>query len=418
MTKTRKAQLKRTGVAGLLAASALTLSMAGFAPAVAGQEFVDAWTNGKVILDTRYRYEHVEQTLKPEDAAASTFRVRLGYETAEFWDMKLLVEFENISNIGDEDYNNTVNGKGAMYPTVADPDITELNRAQVTFTGLPETAVILGRQRINLGDQRFVGAVGFRQNEQTYDALVVQNKSIPKTTLTGAYVHKVHRVFGDDNPAGNLDTEAFAFNLDYNCSDALKLTGFGYLLDIEQAPGLSTSTFGVRATGKYSVHNATWGYDTSWARQSDYANNLASIELDYYNVAGSVAFSGFKAGLGYEVLEGDGSVGFTTPLATLHKFQGFADKFLGTPATGIEDFNANVSYTFKDVGVLKSLKFAAWYHDFSANVGGANHGDELDLLVAAKLPHGVGVSVKYADYNADTWATDTQKLWFTVSYKY
>ena len=39
----------------------------------------------------------------------------------------------------------------------------------------------------------------------------------------------------------------------------------------------------------------------------------------------------------YESLEGNGARGFSTPLATLHAFQGWADVFLNTPADGVDD---------------------------------------------------------------------------------
>ena len=52
---------------------------------------------------------------------------------------------------------------------VPDPRGTELNRFQITNTSLPGTRTTLGRQRIVLDDSRFVGNVGFRQNEQTFD---------------------------------------------------------------------------------------------------------------------------------------------------------------------------------------------------------------------------------------------------------
>jgi hypothetical protein len=44
--------------------------------------------------------------------------------------------------------------------------------------------------------------------------------------------------------------------------------------------------------------------------------------------------------------------GFTTPLATLHKFQGWADKFLTTPVNGLADLYVNAGYTRKGVGPL------------------------------------------------------------------
>ena len=69
------------------------------------------------------------------------------------------------------DYNSTTNGK-TTYPAVADPETYEINRLQLTNTRIPMTTVTLGRQRIVLDDQRFVGNVGWRQNEQTFDRCV------------------------------------------------------------------------------------------------------------------------------------------------------------------------------------------------------------------------------------------------------
>ncbi len=79
-----------------------------------------------------------------------------------------------------------------------------MNRLQLTNTSLPDTTLTLGRQRINLDDQRFVGNVGWRQNEQTYDGFRVVNKSIPNLTVDVTYFDQVNRVFGKESPVGPL----------------------------------------------------------------------------------------------------------------------------------------------------------------------------------------------------------------------
>ena len=68
-------------------------------------------------------------------------------------------------------YNDTNASNGVEpYSVVADPENIELNRAQFQYKTKALT-VTGGRQRINIDDQRFVGSVGWRQNEQTFDAL-------------------------------------------------------------------------------------------------------------------------------------------------------------------------------------------------------------------------------------------------------
>ena len=46
---------------------------------------------------------------------------------------------------------------------VADPDGTEINQALLRYDHTKGNAVV-GRQRINLDNQRFIGSVAWRQN--------------------------------------------------------------------------------------------------------------------------------------------------------------------------------------------------------------------------------------------------------------
>src|SRR5262245_4464865 len=123
----------------------------------------------KPILDTRLRYESVDQDGVAQTAEAMTLRARLGFETGKIAGTALLAEGEFVRPII-EDYNSTTNGN-STYPVVADPNSSEVNRLQLVNSSLPATTVTLGRQRIVLDDHRFVGDVGWRQNEQTFDAI-------------------------------------------------------------------------------------------------------------------------------------------------------------------------------------------------------------------------------------------------------
>jgi hypothetical protein len=157
-----------------LLAAASGLIMAGIStPALAQGDF---------LLNMRLRSETVDQEGVANEANAVTLRTRFGFQSEEYSDFRFLIEGENITHLVD-DFNDTVNGL-AGYPVVADPESTELNRLQLTYTGFEDTTMILGRQRIIIGDSRYVGNVGFRQNEQTFDALLVQNTGIEDVTLT------------------------------------------------------------------------------------------------------------------------------------------------------------------------------------------------------------------------------------------
>jgi hypothetical protein len=384
---------------------------------------VGAFGEAKIIADARLRYETVDQEPIANQADASTLRARLGFETGKAWGTSLLVEGEAVIPIG-SDYNSTINDK-TTFPVVADPEAYELNRLQLANTSLPDTTVTLGRQRIVMDDHRFVGNVGWRQNEQTYDALRVVNRHIRNVTIDLSYVNQVNRIFGPDGRPGANDGrftgDTILGNIAWQTPIG-KLTGFAYLIEFEQAPVPmrdTSQTYGFRFQGERPLARVKLAYTASWATQSDRGANPLSFSNDYYmgEVAGT--FRQYSAGIGYEVLEGNGVKGFTTPLATLHRFQGWADKFLGTPVNGIEDKYVNLGYMRKGVGPLETINLALTWHDYDSQRLSFNYGRELDVQLQARFHRFTG-TLKYADYSAaaTTPATlrDTRKIWAQLDF--
>jgi hypothetical protein len=376
------------------------------------QPALNAAREWKPILDLRLRSESVDQAGLAEEADAITLRARLGFETGKAWNTSLLIEADLLWPL-DSDYNSTVNGK-TTYPIVADPETYELNRLQITNSSLPGTTVTLGRQRINLDDQRFVGAVGWRQNEQTFDSMRVVNASIPNVTFDLAYVNQVNRVVGKDSPVGRHHGDNYLANIGYKTPFG-KVSGFVYLLDLEESPADSSSTIGVRVTGERTVSNTKLLYSASYATQRDRAGSPLDYANDYYAFELSGAYRQYSLGVGLETLEGDGVRGFATPLATLHKFQGWADKFLTTPPNGVDDRHVVAGYTTKGAGFLDSLSATVVYHEFDSARSSLDYGTEVDLQLQAKWRRYSG-TLKYADYDADQFATDTRKLWVQMDF--
>ena len=233
--------------AALLAACATLGAMS----AKADSAFTDALEGGKFIFDGRYRYEHVDQAGFARDADAHTLRVRAGFQTGKVWDLQGLIEVEGVLQLND-DFNDSVNGNTA-YPIVADPEDFQINRFQIEYSGLPQTVVTLGRQRINFDNQRFVGGVAFRQNEQTFDAARITNTSIDNLNVTYAFVNQVNRVFGEESPQGAFEGGTHLLNAGYDVAGWGKLSGYAYLIDLHELPAQSTKTFGLRFSGKHDI---------------------------------------------------------------------------------------------------------------------------------------------------------------------
>jgi hypothetical protein len=378
----------------------------------------DFITGAKPILDTRLRFESVDQDGVAQTAEAMTLRARLGFESGKVAGTALLAEGEFVRPV-EEDYNSTINGNTA-YPVVADPRSSEVNRLQLLNTSLPLTSVTLGRERIVLDDQRFVANVGWRQNEQTFDAIRIVNKSVPHLTLDVTYLDQVNRVFGRESPQGRYHGDSVLANASYDAA-AGKVTAFAYRIDIEPIAGFpgavrdASETFGVRYAGAHPIDAFKLSYVASYATQQETADNPLSFDLDYYLGEINAAYGPYSLGAGVEILEGNGIKGFTTPLATLHKFQGWADKFLATPVDGIDDRYLTAGVMRQRWAVLDMFSIVASYHRYAAERGSMHYGSEADLQAQAKWGRLTG-TVKYAHYLANSLLTDTTKWWLQVEY--
>jgi hypothetical protein len=405
-----------------------SLSSLGALAARADGTFGDFFDQGKLLIDARYRYEHVDQDGFANEANAHTLRARVGFLTGKVWDLQVLVEGEGIVQFND-DLNDTTNGN-VTFPVVADPEDFQINRLQIEYSGLPQTVITAGRQRVNLDNQRFVGGVAFRQNEQTFDAARITNTSIENLNLTYIYVNQINRVFGEEGGPGAfqgaLEGDTHLLNAGYDIKDWGKATGYAYWIDLEDAPQAtvpSTRTLGLRFAGKHPItEEITALYGAEYATQSDYRNNPRNYDVDYWMLEAGVAAHGFKLLGGVESLEGNGVDRFQTPLATLHKFQGYADVFLVTPANGIVDVYGTVGYETKvaEAEPLTSLMAAVTYHDFEAERGSGDLGSEVDIELLAKFGDHWSAGIKYADYDGfGTGAfADRDKLWLSAEFTY
>ena len=403
--------LKSSLSAALLALAPIGAASAEEPVAPEQSALAKAIAESKILFNGRLRYEAVSQDGFAQNADALTYRIRAGFETGKLWDTSFLIEFDHVDDLVD-DFNSTINGN-TQFPVVADPDATELNRLQLTNTSLPDTKITLGRQRIKIDNDRFVGNVGWRQNEQTFDAVRVENASIKGLKLDLTYIDQVNRIFGDDSPMGRWESDSWLLNGKYTLPiEGVKvaLGGFAYLLDFDNAPGASSQTYGVNAW----LSKGPVNLKASYAAQSEYASQPVSYNADYYNIEGGVSKHGFSAGVGYEVLTGDGVIGFSMPLATLHAFNGWTDVFLATPANGLKDLYVNAGYATKSAGPFSLLKLGVVYHDFSAENIDADYGSEIGVVGVAKYDR-LTFLAKYANYNSDGFASDRNQLWLEVS---
>ncbi len=192
--------------------------------------------------------------------------------------------------------------------------------------------------------------------------------------------------------------------------DAISLELFGYLLGYteEQDFRLSSQTYGFRLNGARPF-SEVWRvlFEAEYARQSDYQSNPAELGANYLELMGGV---GFKTLVNVRVARellgaAQGPLAFQTPLATGHKFNGWADRFLVTPPDGLVDWNVTVD------GKVRAVAWLVRYHDFRADKGGERYGSELDAQVTYPTSWKQVIAAKFALYREDGFAADTSKLW-------
>ncbi|GAA5526006.1 hypothetical protein Maes01_02592 [Microbulbifer aestuariivivens] len=385
-------------VSGVLAFTTLALSALSSASTAE-----DTVSGVKTKLTLRYRAEYVDQEGIEETALASTLKSRLTFTTGSWSGLSGQIEVDDITVIGSEMYRTPENGY-SEYPVVADPEGVDVNQAKLSYQrdGFSST---LGRQRINLGSQRFVGGVGWRQNEQTYDAFRVGYKTDSNVSVDYAYVWGVERVFGPNDSTSQLarwNTESHFITAASDFEKLGKIELFALFNDFNPVPGLSTQTVGFDYQFKPKAFTLNFGY----AQQNDYGSNPNNFNNDYLSLSASTEVANLGLSAGYEVLGTDNGVSFKTPLATLHKFQGWADMFLVTPAGGVVDTWAQVK------GKVGPVDLLVKYHQFGSDEDSIDYGDELDLAATYSFSKDHSIQLKFAQFDGKSMV-DVDKVWLS-----
>jgi len=374
----------------------------------------DAFSQGRLSLNARLRFEHVDQ-IGALDANAFTLRTRLGFTTARFHGWQAMLEGENVFAFDKNAYNQSgLNPAAGSRAVVGDPETTEINQLWLAYT-LGQISGTLGRQRLVLDNARFVGDVGWRQNQQTFDAVVLQSKSLADTTLTYAYLDQINRVFSRRHVQGRWESDSHLIHAHYTGFDVGVIRAYAYLLDFDNAATSSSATYGASLNGTPPLNDTVkLSYRVELAWQNDHGNNPQDYSTHYALIEAGPRWKSFGIALGHERLGSDNAVGFKTPLATLHAHNGWADLFLNTPTDGLRD-----TYVKAEASLPEGVALVAFYHWFEANRGAAHYGEEFDLQLSRKLGKAFTATAKFAGFRRDSPAfVNARKIWFQLEYVY
>ena len=365
-------------------------------------------------FDIRARMESVDQDNPLLDADATTIRARIGLTTPRWRNLDLFGEIEAIGRIGAEKYNSGSNGR-TQFSLIPDHDDVEINQFVVRYRNAHHYLQI-GRQRMPLDNQRFFGDVGYRQNQQTYDAISYMNTAREGQQFRYAYMARARRFLSDEHPLGEIDMNAHIVNFRLQRLNGDTFSAYAYLIDMDKPEVAQNShkVLGVRYNGAHPTGAGDLLYELEYANQSDYADGAPVIDADY--VAAELGWkfrNEWVAKIGQQRLGGDGRYAFQTPFASNHAFHGYADLFAArTPPNGVVD-----SY-IRLVAPLWGARVQLAAHDFAADSGSADHGSEIDVRIEKRFAKRFAVSLLYADYDADNIAVDTTKWALWIDFRY
>jgi len=279
--------------------------------------------------------------------------------------------------------------------------------------------------------------VAFRQNHQSFDAATLNYSGRENWQLNYAYVTNVNRIFGDDanetvgkgtdrsqRPAGALgdhNQNTHLINALYDGWSFGALESYVYLVDNEDFARASTNTYGARFFGRVRPEKLTYFYTLELARQHSRGNNPANYDATYLRAIAGLSLPRVSLQFTHERLGSDNGAGFITPFATLHRYQGWADKFAAlTPNEGV------VANSITLAGRWPGFRYRFQYHDFAADASTNgrknNFGKEFGAQLQYRFKQKYFAEIKYADYRGRDSATglggldsDTRRLFLSLS---
>ncbi|TVR46898.1 MAG: hypothetical protein EA425_16645 [Puniceicoccaceae bacterium] len=407
----------------ILAASAVPPTVA--AASSPGQRLLDSLgeplNQGTLLFDARLRWEHADQQgLRSSDAF--TVRTRAGYRTSDWHGLYGILEYT---------YTWPLTGSYAPQPPpfnqgrtpIVDPRSSRVDRLLAGWSD-DRTEIVAGRQVINLDNQRFVGAVAWRQNRQTFDALRLAFQPLDDLSFSYHYIDRANRIFGSAAPAPALRSfrsDSHLFNLGFTGLPGARIGAYVYELRFANAAAVSATTFGIYLDGSHPAieGDAVWLYRLEAAHQADNRASGATADFSLHYLHGRVGLrrQGLTLGLGYEELSGSGNRGFATPLATLHAFNGWADVFLSTPPSGLRDF-----YAWAQAALPGEVTAVAEAHYYRSARGGETFGREIGLSLRKPLNPQLALLGKATHYAGSTSSsfpasvTDRTKFWIQLDF--
>jgi Alginate export len=263
----------------------------------------------------------------------TSMRVRLGIEAALEKNVRIVIQLQDVRLWGEE--------TSPLFDFSADQFDLHQGYADIGSFAEDKWAFRAGRQEVNLGGQRLVGAIAWTQQAQSFDGFRLQAKDSWGSVSFFAY--KVVELGAA--PEATLDAEVLGAYATFKTGDDAGLDLYGIFQNVDSATETNEATLGFRWVGKTGI----WSYRAESSYQlGTRADQDVSAYMFGARLGADVAEGKGTITLWYDYLSGDDDLSdgdakvFQTIAATNHKFYGFADLFLNIPVhtggLGLQDF--------------------------------------------------------------------------------
>jgi hypothetical protein len=364
-------------------------------PEISMESPKEDWITPTLNIRSRYEFGDINGF---DPSHSFTFRERVGLKTMEWSGFSAVVEGEFTQAVID-DYHGGAVGVDPFdlsNTTIADPETNELNQFFAQYKGF-DTVAKIGRQRIIYDNAAFIGNVGWRQNEQTFDGISFTNKSIDSLTFNYAYLNQINRIFGSDADGAALpnvqDIEAnvHLLNASYAGIKGITLGAYAYIMNFQEFGGWDNNTFGLSAKGK-ALGLDLYG-ELAW---QDKASATGDEDALYTHLTATKVLGKQSVTLGLEHLD----AGFKTPLATVHAFNGYADAFIVGRLGGTHRGLSNL-YVAHTLPVFWGMKWTNTLHAMGDNEISTGYGWEIDSVLAKKFNDQFSALAKLAHFESE-----------------
>ena len=371
-------------------------------------------------LTFRHRVESVRDTAFSHNALASTLRTRIGIlKNTDSTGLQYTLQAEGVTDLGSTKYNTLSNG-AESHPVVSDPSFIELNQAWLGYQA-SSVGVIAGRQAVNVLNERFIGTDAFRQNEQTYDGITFNAKISQSISVLAGHIYNVNRVIDPDDPDSDIESSVQFSTLNFAPVSWLNVSPYGYWMDLND--DRSNNTVGMQLTSESKWFGKSFFLLLDWATQSAGASSNLDYTASYFNWRFTTEIGEGALTLGTEVMTANPDGEFQTPLASLHDFNGWADRFnYGAGGLGLQDISVGYKRHFGE-GVYAEILYHAYSSAADQLTEQMDYGDEWGWRLLKRFDSPSHLEFGFVKYRAEEGgegllSDHVQRLWLGISHKF